>query len=59
MDYYERALYNHILPSEAPGGGFVYYTPMRPGHYRVFSRDYDAFWCCVGTGMENHGKYGG
>jgi len=59
LDYYERALYNHILPSEAPGGGFVYYTPMRPGHYRVFSRDYDAFWCCVGTGMENHGKYGG
>ena len=59
MDYYERALLNHILPSEAPGGGFVYYTPMRPGHYRVFSRDYDAFWCCVGTGMENHGKYGG
>ena len=59
MDYYERALYNHILPSEAPGGGFVYYTPMRPGHYRVFSRDFDAFWCCVGTGMENHGKYGG
>ncbi len=58
MDYYERALYNHILPSEAPGGGFVYYTPMRPGHYRVFSRDFDAFWCCVGTGMENHGKYG-
>lgn len=58
LDYYENALYNHILPSEAPGGGFVYYTPMRPGHYRVFSRDYDAFWCCVGTGMENHGKYG-
>ena len=59
VDYYERCLYNHILPSEAPGGGFVYYTPMRPGHYRVFSRDYDAFWCCVGTGMENHGKHGG
>lgn len=58
MDYYERALYNHILPSEAPGGGFVYYTPMRPGHYRVYSRPFDAFWCCVGTGMENHGKYG-
>lgn len=58
IDYYENALYNHILPSEAPGGGFVYYTPMRPGHYRVYSRPYDAFWCCVGTGMENHGKYG-
>lgn len=59
LDYYERALYNHILSSEAPGkGGFVYYTPMRPGHYRVYSRDFDAFSCCVGTGMENHGKYG-
>ena len=59
MDYYERALYNHILSSEAPNtGGFVYYTSMRPGHYRVYSKDYDAFWCCVGTGMENHGKYG-
>ena len=59
LDYYEKALYNHILSSEAPGkGGFVYYTPMRPGHYRVYSRDFDAFWCCVGTGMENHGKYG-
>jgi len=58
VDFYERALYNSILPSEAPGGGFVYYTPMRPDHYRVFSRPFDAFWCCVGTGMENHGKYG-
>lgn len=59
LDYYERALYNGILPSQVPGeGGFVYYTSMRPGHYRTFSRDYDAFWCCVGTGMENHGKYG-
>ena len=57
IDYYERALYDHILPSEAPGGGFVYYTSMRPGSYRIFSRPYDAFWCCVGTGMENHGKY--
>lgn len=58
VDYYERALYNHILASQAPQGGFNYYTSMRPGHYRVFSRDYDAFWCCVGTGMENHAKYG-
>lgn len=58
VDYYERALYNSILPSQAPDGGFVYYTSMRPGHYRVYSRPFDAFWCCVGTGMENHGKYG-
>ena len=57
MDYMENALFNHILPSEAPEGGFVYYTPMRSGHYRVFSRPTDAFWCCVGTGMENHARY--
>ena len=58
FDFYERALYNSILPTLSPDGNFVYYTPQRPGHYRVFSLHYDAFWCCVGTGMENHAKYG-
>ncbi len=58
IDYCEQALYNSILPSLAPGGGFVYYTSMRPGNFRRFSRPFDAFWCDVGTGMENHGKYG-
>ena len=58
-DYYERALYNHILSSQHPGhGGFVYFTPIRPQHYRVYSQPTQCFWCCVGTGMENHGKYG-
>jgi len=58
-DYYERALYNHILASintERPG--FVYFTPIRPDHYRVYSQPDQCFWCCVGTGMENPGKYG-
>ncbi|RYE20138.1 MAG: glycosyl hydrolase, partial [Sphingobacteriaceae bacterium] len=59
MDYYERTLYNHILSSQHPGsGGFVYFTPIRPQHYRVYSQPDEGFWCCVGTGMENHGKYG-
>jgi DUF1680 family protein len=58
VDYFERGLYNHILASEAPGGGFVYYTSMRPGHYRIYSTPFDSCWCCVATGMENHGKYG-
>jgi len=58
-DYYERALYNHILASQHPEhGGYVYFTPIRPRHYRVYSRPETCFWCCVGTGMENHGKYG-
>lgn len=60
MDFYEQALYNHILSSEnIKKGGFVYFTPLRPRHYRVFSQPQTSFWCCVGTGMENHSKYGG
>lgn len=58
-DYYERALYNHILASINPKHpGYVYFTPIRPGHYRVYSQPDQGFWCCVGTGMENPGRYG-
>ncbi len=58
-DYYERALYNHILSSQRPeSGGFVYFTPMRPNHYRVYSEVDKAMWCCVGSGIESHAKYG-
>lgn len=57
-DYYERALFNHILSTQHPEhGGYVYFTSARPGHYRVYSQPNSAMWCCVGTGMENHGKY--
>ena len=58
-DYYELATFNHILSSQHPEhGGFVYFTPARPRHYRNYSAPNEAMWCCVGTGMENHGKYG-
>jgi DUF1680 family protein len=58
-EYYERALYNHILASQDPAtGGLVYFTPMRPQHYRVYSAAQQAMWCCVGSGIENHFKYG-
>jgi len=60
-DYYERTMYNHILSSQdndSPEGGFVYYTQLRPLSYRVFSKVHEHFWCCVGTGLENHVKYG-
>lgn len=57
-DYYERTMYNHILSTQHPEhGGFVYFTPARPRHYRVYSQPNEAMWCCVGSGMENHGKY--
>lgn len=57
-DYYERTLFNHILSTQHPEhGGYVYFTTARPRHYRVYSTPNNAMWCCVGTGMENHGKY--
>ncbi|WP_339615743.1 glycoside hydrolase family 127 protein [uncultured Gilvimarinus sp.] len=59
VNYYERALYNHILSSQDPDtGGLVYFTPMRPNHYRMYSQPQEAMWCCVGSGIENHMKYG-
>ncbi|MBR5076504.1 MAG: glycoside hydrolase family 127 protein [Bacteroidales bacterium] len=58
-EFYERALFNHILSTQHPEhGGYVYFTSARPRHYRNYSAPNEAMWCCVGTGMENHGKYG-
>jgi DUF1680 family protein len=58
MDFYERALLNHILGSQDPKtGGVLYYCPLKPGAFKTFSTPEDSFWCCVGTGMENHAKY--
>ena len=57
-EFYERTLFNHIRSSQHPEhGGYVYFTSTRPRHYRVYSAPNEAMWCCVGTGMENHGKY--
>ena len=59
LDFYERTLYNHILSSQHPEkGGFVYFTPIRPNHYRVYSQPETSMWCCIGSGLENHTKYG-
>ncbi|GAA3791411.1 glycoside hydrolase family 127 protein [Sphaerisporangium flaviroseum] len=61
MDFYERALYNHILASQDPASahGFqCYYVPMRAGGIKTYSNDYNSFSCCHGTGMESNTKYG-
>ncbi len=59
MDFYERGLYNHILASQDPAQGmFVYLMSLEPGHFKSYSTAENSFWCCVGTGMENHAKYG-
>lgn len=58
MNYYERAMYNHILASQNPDDGMVCYSvSLAQGGHKVFSTPFDSFWCCVGTGMENHTKY--
>ncbi|HRI80050.1 MAG TPA: glycoside hydrolase family 127 protein, partial [Cyclobacteriaceae bacterium] len=57
-DYYERALYNHILASQNPETGMMcYFIPLRMGSKKEFSDPFDTFTCCVGSGMENHSKY--
>ena len=63
-DYYERALYNHILASQNPNDGMTcYYVPLRAGMTRGggsagYCTLHDSCWCCTGTGIENHAKYG-
>jgi DUF1680 family protein len=58
-DYYERALYNHILASQNPETGMMcYYVPLHSGSKKHYNSPDDSFWCCTGTGVENHAKYG-
>ncbi|HTR31340.1 MAG TPA: beta-L-arabinofuranosidase domain-containing protein [Puia sp.] len=59
MDYYERALYNHILASQDHRDGMMcYFVPLRMGGRKEYSDSFNTFTCCVGSGMENHVKYG-
>ena len=60
VDYYERAHLNHVMAAQDPKtAGFTYMTPLMTGATRGYSKPgEDAFWCCVGTGMESHAKHG-
>ncbi len=59
MDYYEKGLYNHILASQNHHTGMVtYFVSLRMGGKKEYSNEFHSFTCCVGTGMENHVKYG-
>ncbi|WP_062517519.1 beta-L-arabinofuranosidase domain-containing protein [Demequina gelatinilytica] len=58
VEFAERAIYNHALTVQHPGhGGFVYFSPLRPAHYRVYSSHGESMWCCVGSGLESHCRY--
>lgn len=59
FDYYENGLYNHILASQNHDDGMMcYFVPLRMGGRKRFSNPFNTFTCCVGSGMENHVKYG-
>lgn len=56
-DFYERALFNHILSSQHPHDGRVIYNlSLEMGGHKIYQNP-EWFTCCVGTGMENHSKY--
>lgn len=60
LDYYERALYNHILASQNHETGMTcYFVPLAMGTHKDYSDKDNTFTCCMGTGFENHSKYGG
>ena len=57
FDYYERTLWNHRLGAIQPGtGATVYYLSLSPGAWKTFNTDFDSFWCCTGTGVEEFSK---
>jgi len=59
FDYYERALLNGILASQDPASGMnTYFQATRPGYVRLYHTPFESFWCCTGSGMENHARYG-
>jgi uncharacterized protein len=59
FNYFERALFNGILASQDPHSGMMtYFQSTRPGYVKLFHTPFDSFWCCTGSGMENHARYG-
>ncbi len=59
MDFYERGLYNQILGSLEPEQAqMTYFVSLEPGSFKTYSTATNSFWCCDGTGVENHSKYG-
>lgn len=58
-DYYERALYNQILATQDPRTGMMaYHVPVYGGWFMPYNTPDNSFWCCTGTGVESHAKYG-
>ncbi|MGV8136088.1 MAG: beta-L-arabinofuranosidase domain-containing protein [Mangrovibacterium sp.] len=58
LDFYERALLNHILAAYEPEQGMIaYMTKVQPGGFKTHGTKYNSFWCCTGTGFESPAKF--
>lgn len=58
MDYVERCLINQILVQIGrKPGEFGYFLSQKPVAFKTWSTPLGAWWCCVGTGMENPVRY--
>ena len=58
-DFYERALFNHILSSIDPEDGRTcYMVPVGRGVQHEYQGMFRSFTCCVGSGMESHALHG-
>jgi uncharacterized protein len=56
MDYYERLMFNVRLGTQDKNGMLMYYVPLKPGMWKTFGTEFNAFWCCTGTGVEEYAK---
>jgi DUF1680 family protein len=56
FDYYERMLMNVRYGTQDRNGMLMYYVSLQPGLYKTFGTQFDAFWCCTGTGSEEYAK---
>jgi DUF1680 family protein len=54
-DFFERALYNHILSSVDPISGRVTYFHPLHGDFKTYLKGCE---CCDGSGIENTARYG-
>ncbi|MGN0162443.1 MAG: beta-L-arabinofuranosidase domain-containing protein, partial [Candidatus Ornithomonoglobus sp.] len=56
-DYYENTFLNSIVSSQNPETGMtMYFQPMATGYFKVYSTEFNDFWCCTASGMENFTK---
>ena len=57
FDYYERTLLNHRIGAIEPRtGATIYFLSLAPGAWKTFNSEYNSFWCCTGTGIEEFSK---